>query len=162
MSSEKEKFERKQNRTKKIMGFIVAPILFMIAGLLALGIFDFEEEKPSAVEILSTLDLHCYNVNWFGTHGFQTVYRETVEDIAYTLDEYDIDFKSKEFFTIQEVIDHFILVCPHLDSRLQIPEFYNPMIGTNAIDKCLQVKLGLVGAEIPMQNAEEYCLQFKQ
>ena len=130
MSTEKEKFERKQNRTKKIMGFIVAPVLFLVAGLLVLDNLDIEE-KPSFVEILSTMDLHCYNVNWFGTHGFQTVYKETIEDIGYTLDEYDYDFKSKELFTKQEVIDHLILVCPHIDSRLQIPEFYNPMIGTN-------------------------------
>lgn len=158
---QREKNKRKEKNMKKLMAFVVAPVLFLVAGLLTLGVIG-AEEKPTKMEILSTMDLHCYNVNWFGTHGFQTVYKETVEDIGYTLDEYDYDFKSKEFFSTQEVVDYFILVCPHIDSRLQIPEFYNPMIGKNAIDKCLQVKLGLVGAEIPMSNAEEYCLQFKQ
>jgi len=160
-SEEREKNKHKEKNIKKLMGLVVAPVLFLVAGLLTLGVIG-AEEKPTKMEILSTMDLHCYNVNWFGTHGFQTVYKETVEDIGYTLDEYDYDFKSKELFTTQEVVDYFILVCPHIDSRLQIPEFYNPMIGTNAIDKCLQVKLGLVGAEIPMASAEEYCLQFKQ
>ncbi len=151
MSKEKENFDRKQRKTKKIMAFVIAPILFLIAGLLALGVFDFE--PPSYVDIISQIDVHCYNVNWFGQHGFQIVYQESLIAIAEKLGEYDIDFTASTFYGNQEVVDYLVVECPHIDSRLEAPAIFNPDLGTNAVDKCLERRSGLI-------NQQDICAQF--
>lgn len=145
MSKDKEKknLDRKQRKTKKIMAFVIAPILFLIAGLLALGVFDFEE--PTYVDIVSELDVLCYNVNWFGQHGFQIVYQESIIAIAEKLGEYEVDFTASLFYEDQEVVDYLVVECPHIDSRLEAPALFNPDLGTNVIDKCLERKSGMVG-----------------
>ena len=82
---ENEDFERKQRKTGKIVLFIVAPVLFITAGLLVISELG-AEEKPSYSQILSEIDVHCYNVNWFGTFGFQITYIDTINQIAEKLD----------------------------------------------------------------------------
>lgn len=157
-NDEPSEYDRKLNRMKKLMTFVVAPILFMIVGLMMVGIIPsgVAEEKPSYVEILEEIpDIHCYNINWFGQHGFQITYGNTLEEIAMTLDSHDMDFSNNEFFSDQEVIDYLVVECLHLDSRLQIPDGYDPFFGEQALDKCLQKKEGTVGSE-------DYCLQFKR
>jgi hypothetical protein len=145
MSKDKEKknFDRKQRKTKKIMAFVVAPILFLIAGLLALGVIDFE--NPSYVDIVSEIDVKCYNVNWFGQHGFQIVYQESLIEIAEKLGENNLDFTASTFYGNQEVVDYLVVECPHIDSRLEAPADFNPDLGTNVIDKCLERKSEMVG-----------------
>jgi len=140
---ENEDFERKQRKTGKIVLFIVAPVLFITAGLLVISDLS-AEEKPSYSQILSEIDLHCYNVNWFGIHGFQITYKDTIAEIAQKLNDYDIDFISSEFFENQEVIDHLVVYCPHVDSRLQVPDTFDSTVGTNVVDKCLEKKVGTV------------------
>lgn len=135
------------------MGFVIAPILLMIAGLLALGILDFEE--PSYVDIVSEVDVHCYNVNWFGVHGFQIVYQESLIAIAEKLGENDMDFTASEFYANQAVVDYLIMYCPHIDSKLEAPADYDPSIGTDAHYKCILRK-----GETGTPNFEEACAQY--
>jgi len=156
VSKDRKNFDRKQQRTKKIMGFVVAPILLMIAGLLALGIIDIEvEAKPSYVEMVAEVDVHCYNVNWFGQHGFQIVYQESLIAIAEKLGEYDIDFTASEFYANQKVVDYLIVQCPHIDSKLNAPADYDANIGIDAYPKCLERKIDEL-------NYKEFCSQFVQ
>lgn len=161
-TDEKVEFDRKQNKVKKIMGFVVAPILFIIAGLLAIGYIDIgqEDPKPTYVEILSTMELHCYNVNWFGQHGFQVTYTETIKELAEKLEEHDIDFKNSILTDDKKVVDYMVIECPHVKSRLVLPDIFDPNLGTNPIDACLESKIGM-GMMQP-QMANEYCLQFKR
>lgn len=147
-------YDRKIERTKKIIVLVVAPILLASAGLIFLYDLNNIEEKTSYTQILSEIDLKCYNVNWFGTFGFQTTFLETIVDVGNKLDEYDMDFTSSDFFNNQEVIDYLIINCPHIDSRLQIPAEFDPFIGVPALDKCLEIKSGTF-------ESEDYCLQFK-
>jgi len=147
-------YDRKVERIKKIILLVVAPILLASAGLVFLYDLNNNEEKPSYTQILSEIDLQCYNVNWFGTFGFQTTFLQTIENVAIKLDEYDMDFSGNEFFENQEVIDYLVIDCPHLDSRLQIPAEFDPFIGVPALDKCLEIKSGTF-------ESEDYCLQFK-
>ena len=136
MSNDKEKFDRKQNKVKKIMGFVVAPILFIITGLLVFGVIDFS--PPSYAEVVSEINVNCYNVNWFGQHGFQIVYQESLVEIAEKLGEYDIDFTASTFYEDQEVVDYFVNYCPHIDSRMDAPALFDPNLGTDAHFKCLE------------------------
>jgi len=122
------------------MAFVVAPILFLITGLMVFGVIDFSTPPPSYVEMVSEVDVHCYNVNWFGQHGFQIVYQESLIAIAEKLDEYDIDFTSSEFYANQKVIDHLVVQCPHIDSRLDAPAVYDANLGIDAYPKCLEHK----------------------
>ncbi len=154
MTDEKDDFDRKQRKTQRIIMLIVAPVLFITAGLLVLSELGAEEEKPSYSQILSQIDVHCYNVNWFGIHGFQVTYMKTIEEIGLKLDENDMDFTSSEFFENQEVIDYLVIECPHIDSRLKVPAIFDPLIGIDALDKCLIVREGIF-------ESEDYCLQFK-
>jgi len=156
VSKDRKNFDRKQQRTKKIMGFVVAPVLLMIAGLLALGIIDIEvEAKPSYVEMVAEVDVHCYNVNWFGQHGFQIVYQESLIAIAEKLGEYDLDFTASEFYANQKVVDYLIVQCPHIDSKLNAPAEYDANIGIDAYPKCLERKIDEL-------NYKEFCSQFVQ
>jgi len=163
MSKEKKNFDRKQQRTKKIMGFVIAPILLMIAGLLALGVLDFEEGvvldfevfEPSYVDIVSEVDVHCYNVNWFGQFGFQIVYQESIVAIAEKLGENDLDFVASDFYENQAVVDYLVLKCPHIDSKLDAPAEYDANIGKDAYPKCLERKIDEL-------NYKEFCSQFVQ
>jgi len=143
MTDDKDDFDRNQRKTGKIVLFIVAPVLFITAGLLVISDLS-AEEKPSYSQIISQIDLHCYNVNWFGTFGFQITYKDTIAEIAQKLNDYDMDFTSSEFFENQEVIDHLIVYCPHVDSRLQVPDSFDPTVGINVVDKCLEKKVGTV------------------
>lgn len=138
--------EGSERKTGKIVLFIVAPVLFITAGLLVISDLS-AEEKPSYSQILSQIDLHCYNVNWFGIHGFQLTYKETIRDIGEKLDDYDMDFTTSEFFKNQDVIDHLVVYCPHIDSRLQVPDTFDSTVGTNVVDKCLERKRGTVDFE---------------
>lgn len=153
MPYETEKFDRSQKKLQKIVILVVVPILVLITGLMALG--TIETEKPTKLEIFYTIDLKCYNINWFGTHGFQVTYKDSIVEIAEKIAEYDYDFVSSEFFETHEVVQHLLRVCPHIDSRLQVPEEYDPTIGSSAIDKCFEVKVGMIGFE-------DYCLEFKE
>lgn len=117
--------------------------------------FGFVEEKPAYAEILPEINLHCYNVNWFNNFGFQIVFTETIVEIGETLASYDIDFSNEEFFNDKRVVDYLVINCPHVDSRLELPDEYNAFIGMDALDKCLQVKEGIF-------DSEGYCLQFKK
>ena len=161
-SDEKEQFDRKQNRIKKIRGFVIAPILLMIAGLMAVGIIDLEpaEAKPTYLEILSTMEIHCYNVNWFGQHGFQITYTETIKELAEKLEEHDMDFKHSVLIENIQVVDYMVMECPHVKSRLVLPDVFDPNLGTNPIDACLESKIGMGMMQPEMAN--EYCLQFKR
>ena len=161
-SDEKQKFDRKQNRVKKIMGFVVAPILFMIAGLIAIGYFDIglEDPKPTYLETLTTMELHCYNVNWFGQHGFQVTYTETITELGDRLAEYDINFKNSIFIEDKKVVEYMVMECPHVKSRLVLPDEFDPNLGTNPLDACLESKIGMGLMQPAMAN--EYCLQFKR
>ncbi len=156
MTDEKDDFERKQRKTQRLVLLIVAPVLFMTAGLLVLSELGAEEEKPSYSQILSQIDLHCYNVNWFGVHGFQITYMDTITEIAEKLDSNDMNFARDEFFENQDVIDHLVVYCPHVDSRLQVPDRFNPNIGTNVVDKCLERKMGTDSFE----NIEIICAEY--
>jgi len=160
--TDKEKFDRKQNKVKKIMGLVVAPILFLIAGLMAIGYINFEQEepKPTYLEILTTMELHCYNVNWFGQHGFQVTYTETLEELADRLEEYEMDFKNSILIEDKQVVDYMVMECPHIKSRLVLPDDYDPNLGTNPLDACIESKIGM-GMMQP-EIANEYCLQFKR
>lgn len=117
--------------------------------------FGFIEEKPTYVEVLSEIDLHCYSVNWFNNFGFQITFMETIGEIGETLDSYDMDFSNEEFFNDKTVVDYLVIHCPHVDSRLDLPDVYDPLLGMDALDKCLQVKEGIF-------DSEGYCLQFKK
>ena len=148
MTDDKKDLDDKQRKVQRIVLLIVAPVLFVVAGLLVISdLGEGEEQKPSYTEILSQIDLHCYNVNWFGIHGFQLTYKDTIQEIGMKLDEYDMDFTSSEFFKNQEVIDYLVVYCPHVDSRLQVPDTFDSNIGTNVIDKCLEKKRGTVDFE---------------
>ena len=160
-SKDKKKFDRKQNKVKKIMGFVIAPILLMTAGLMAVGIIDIEpaEAKPTYLEILTTMELHCYNVNWFGQHGFQVTYTETLAELGDILAEHDIDFKNSEFIEDKQVVEYMVMECPHVKSRLVLPDEFDPNLGTKPLDACLESKIGM-GIMNPVE-ANDYCLQFK-
>jgi hypothetical protein len=144
MTDDKEDFDRKQKKTQKIVLFLVVPVLIVVAVLLVISELGVEE-KPSYTQILSQIDLHCYNVNWFGIHGFQITYMDTITEIAEKLDGYNMDFGRDEFFENQGVVDHLVVYCPHVDSRLQVPDIFDPSIGTNVVDKCLERKIGTIG-----------------
>ncbi|MCP6727178.1 MAG: hypothetical protein KJI69_04080 [Patescibacteria group bacterium] len=118
------------------MAFVIAPILFLIAGLLALGVFNFEE--PTYVDLVSEIDVLCYNVNWFGQHGFQIVYQESLIEIAEKLGENNLDFTASTFYEDQGVVDYLVVECPHIDSRLEAPAIFNPSLGVDAYFKCLE------------------------
>lgn len=152
-SEKKSNFDRNEKKLIKYMLFIVVPILILIVGLMALGQVD--TVKPSQLEIISELDLHCYNVNWFGQHGFQVTYQESLVQIAEKLAEYDINFVNSEFEENQAIVDYFVITCPHVDSRLELPEFYNPSLGMSAYPKCLQRTADL------LEN-EEFCSEYQQ
>ena len=166
MTNEQENNDRNIKKTQKIVLFVVVPILI----LLAIGIFTithsvitdqpyftniFNSFKPSQIEIIKSLDLHCYSINWFGANGFQITYKETIENVAQSLANYDYNFVASEFFKNEQIKDYMVMVCPHLDSKLEAPEVYDPNIGKSAIDKCFEKKVGTVGAE-------DYCLSFKK
>lgn len=157
MTDEQNKYEQGLKKTQKVILFLVIPILV----LSALGVFIqsngvLNEKKPTYVEILSKIDdLHCYNVNWFGVHGFQITYKDSIDVIVGILDKYDIDFSNDEFFKNKEVVNYLILNCPHIDNTSQAPDKFDRSIGVSALDKCLQVKQGFV-------ESEDYCLQFKK
>ena len=154
MSSDKEKHDRQIESTKKIILFVIVPLLFLTAGLLGLsGAFE-EEPKPTNLEIVGMVDAECYNVNWFGTHGFQITYKTMMENVGITMDSYDMDFTASEFFQDQTVIDHLVVVCPHIDSRLEAPEDFDPDLGVGALDKCLEKKSEFF-------EHEDFCLKFK-
>jgi len=155
MTDDKEDFDRKQRKTQKIVLFIVAPVLIMVAGLLVISELNVEE-KPSYIEILSQIDVHCYNVNWFGVHGFQITYMDTIIEIADKLDSNDMNFARDEFFENQDVIDYLVVYCPHVDSRLQVPDIFNPNVGTNVLDKCLEIKMGTDSFE----NIQNICAEY--
>lgn len=155
MSSDTENYDRKIDKTKKILVFVVIPLLMASLGLMGISGYFEPVKKPSFVEILSGLDLECYNVNWFGTHGFQITYNKSMEEIGLALDNYDIDFKATEFFENKEVKDYMVTACPHIDSRLEAPEKFDPNFGVPALDKCLEKREQYF-------ESEEYCLQFKR
>ena len=155
MTDDKEDFDRKQRKIQKIVLFIVAPVLIMVAGLLVISELNVEE-KPSYIEILSQIDVHCYNVNWFGIHGFQITYMDTIIEIAEKLDSHNMNFARDEFFENQDVIDHLVVYCPHVDSRLQVPDRFNPNIGTSVVDKCLESKMGTDSFE----NIQNICAEY--
>ncbi len=152
MTNEPTENEQKIKRLKKIVMFVVLPLL--VLGAVITGISGMEEPKPSATQILSEIEIQCYNVNWFGVHGFQITYTPMIENIANKMDKYDMDFSGEGFFKDQEVIDYMVIHCPHIDSTLSAPEHYDPNYGVQAVDKCLQVKEGIF-------DSEEYCIQFK-
>jgi len=156
MTDDKEEFDRNQRKTGKIVLFIVAPVLFITAGLLVISDLNAEEEKPSYTQILSQIDVHCYNVNWFGVYGFQITYMDTITEIAEKLDSNDMNFARDEFFENQDVIDHLVVYCPHIDSRLQVPDIFDPNVGTNVIDKCLERKIGTDSFE----NIQNICAEY--
>ncbi len=161
MSKEKKNFDRKQRKTKKIMAFVVAPILFIIAGLMVVGVIDLEpaEAKPTYLEVITTMELHCYNVNWFGQHGFQITYTETIKELGEKLAEHDINFRNSIFTEDKQVVEYMVLECPHVKSRLVVPEQFDPNLGTSALDACLETKITL-GIMQPVE-ANDYCLQYK-
>ena len=151
-SERKSNFDRNEKRLIKYMLFIVVPILILIVGLMALGQVD---NRPSQLEIISELDLHCYNVNWFGQHGFQVTYQESLMEIAENIAEYDIDFVNSEFEENQAIVDHFVMTCPHIDSRLELPKFYDASLGMDAYPKCLQRTTDLFENEV-------FCSEYQQ
>jgi len=155
MTDDNEDFDRKQRKIQKIVLFIVAPVLIVGAGLLVISELNVEE-KPSYIEILSQIDVHCYNVNWFGIHGFQITYMDTIIEIAEKLDSHNMNFARDEFFENQDVIDHLVVYCPHVDSRLQVPDRFNPNTGTNVVDKCLERKIGTDSFE----NIQNICAEY--
>ena len=152
-SERKSNFDRNEKRLIKYILFIVVPILILIVGLMVLGQTD--ALRPSQLQIISEIDLHCYNVNWFGQHGFQVTYQESLVEIAQKLAEHDYDFKNSEFEANQAIVNYFVMTCPHIDSRLEVPDDYNPFLGINAYDKCLQRTADL------FEN-EEFCSEYKQ
>jgi len=155
LTKDADDFDRKLEKTKKIIILIVIPVLFISAGIVYFSTTEEEENKPNYTQILSEVNLKCYNVNWFGTFGFQLTFMDTIKEIGEKLDEYDMDFSNEEFFKDQEVVDYLVINCPHVDSRLNVPDDYDPFVGVPALDKCLQAKEGFV-------DSEDYCLQFKR
>lgn len=154
MSNDKENHDRKIDNTKKIILLVIIPLLLASVGLMGISGYFEPVQKPTYVEILYQLELECYNVNWFGTHGFQITYNKSMEEIGNLLDSYDMDFKATEFFKDQEVKDYMVVTCPHIDSTLEAPDDYDPDFGVTALDKCLEKKAEFF-------ESEEYCLQFK-
>lgn len=153
-NQEEDDFDRKINRTKKIIILVVIPVLFGVA--LFLYFSDTFEDKQTYLEIISEVDaVHCYNISWFGTFGFQIIYMETSMEVADILDGYNMDFSQDEFFKDQEVVDYLVINCPHLNNKLNLPDKFDPEHGMPAVDQCLKVKEGLFGSE-------DYCMQFKQ
>lgn len=152
MSSDEKNHDRQIEKTKKIILLVVIPLLITSTGLIWVSGWD-SEPKPSYVEILSTIDLHCYNVNWFGVYGFQITYNETMEEIGQKFAEYGYDFTASEFFKNKEVENYFVVTCPHINSKLEAPEKYDPTVGIGAVDKCLQVKAGNF-------EFQDFCAQF--
>lgn len=159
---ENEEYDRKIKKTKKIIIYVIIPILLLSTILilfydtnLDLSEISTIKEKPSYIEVLEMVpDIHCYNVNWFGVHGFQITYNESIDEIVGILQSYDMDFDYNKFFQEQDVIDYLVLECSHIDNRMQAPDHFDPMIGVPALDKCLQARQGFV-------DSEEFCLQFK-
>jgi len=144
--------DRNQNKTKKLMTFVVVPILILIIGLMALS---QSNEKPTMLEIIKKLDIHCYNVNWFGQHGFQITYQESIIEIAEAIGEHDYDFVASEFYESQEIKDYFVISCPHIDSKLNAPAVFDSSIGMDAYSKCLQRISDL-------NENEEFCTEYQQ
>lgn len=153
MDEENSNYDRNIKKTGKVVLFIAVPILVILAIIIFATTHLAINEKPSYVEILSKIDVHCYNVNWFGTNGFQITYNESIQEIGEKLAEYNYDFKQSEFFNNTDVKNYLIRKCPHIDSKLQAPKIYNPNLGINVVDKCLVVKQEMV-------DFQDYCAQF--
>lgn len=151
---EDSKYDRQVKKAKKLVTFVIIPLIILSAGIIGISGYLEDQARPSFVEIISTLDIHCYNVNWFGTYGFQITYKESIEEIADALAVYNYDFKASEFFKDKEVENYLVISCPHIDSKLEAPEKFAPLIGKTAIDKCFEARMKFV-------DYEDYCLQFK-
>ena len=166
MTKEQDNYDRNLKKTQKIVLFVVVPVLVLIAlGIFMLtnsaitgqpyytNFFNFGKSKLSDIEIIKKVDLHCYNVNWFGTNGFQITYKDTLQQIADQYAKQNRDFVQSEFFNNKDVKDYLVTHCPHIDSKLQAPKVFDPKVGVGVVDKCLQIKRGTI-------NYQDYCAGF--
>jgi len=166
--SEKEKFKKKEKRVQIIIIAVICPILigtavffglfnetqtvhsFKRTGLIPDEIWSmeknhnstnlfgengtFESEVAYVENILLGIPMECYNVNWYGIHGFQVIYMSTKEKIIKKIGEEKFD----QFLENTIAQKAFELYCPHVINKLQVPNNFDPYVGTGSVEMCLE------------------------
>ena len=94
----------------------------------------FESEIAYVENILQGIDLECYNVNWYGVHGFQIVYKTTRSEIVSKIGEDKFDNFLQNYIASRA----FELYCPHLLNILEAPDNFDPDLGTGSVEMCLE------------------------
>ncbi len=94
----------------------------------------FESEIAYVENILLGIDLECYNVNWYGVHGFQIIYKTTRSEIVSKIGEDKFD----QFLDNEIASKAFELYCPHLLNILQAPDNFDPNVGIGSAEMCLE------------------------
>ena len=108
----------------------------------------FESEIAYVENILQGIDLECYNVNWYGIHGFQVIYKTTKSEIVSKIGEDKFD----QFLDNDIARKAFELYCPHVINRINIPpDNYDPNIGMGSVEMCLEGSM----------STPEYCYLLK-
>jgi len=107
----------------------------------------FESEIAYVENILQGIDLECYNVNWYGIHGFQILYKTTRSEIVSKIGEDKFD----DFFENPITKKAFELYCPHVINTLNIPDNFDANVGTGSVEMCLEGSM----------STPEYCYLLK-
>jgi len=94
----------------------------------------FESEVAYVENILQGIDLECYNVNWYGIHGFQIIYKTTKSEIVSKIGEDKFD----QFLDNNIARKAFELYCPHIFNLVQAPDNFDPNVGTGSVEMCLE------------------------
>ena len=94
----------------------------------------FESEIAYVENILQGIDLECYNVNWYGIHGFQIIYKTTGREIISKIGE----DKFQQLLDNEIARKAFELYCPHVINILKVPEDFDPNVGTGSVEMCLE------------------------
>lgn len=139
MTEQESQSGRKTRKIMLIILVVVVPTLIIFSALIGLEIISIN--AVTSIDVLKTMELKCYNVNWFGTEGtgFQVVYRDTAEEVKAKLKSFG-KIIDESFFEEQDVVKYLVNVCPHINNRDQIPENYDQTIGVPALDKCIERK----------------------
>jgi len=94
----------------------------------------FESEVAYVENILLGIPMECYNVNWYGIHGFQIIYLSTKDKIIKKIGEE----KFEQFLENDIVQKAFELYCPHVINKLQVPNNFDPYVGMGSVEMCLE------------------------
>jgi len=135
--------KKRKDPSKKLQIIIyVFVVPSLIISTVIIGLYGSENNEKSFEEILLSVNLECYNVNWFGLNPdarFQVVFKDSLYQIQLEMENLGLEFNGVEFLNEQRVKDFLAFHCPHIDNITEIQDGeYDSKIGIPAYEKCVQ------------------------